>query len=127
MKNRGIRGGSLALALLPMTARASFGAAPCGDDFACHFIGWGVLLGTMGVPIACIIFALLHVVSCHPQRSKPRQALAGAIIGLLGYEVSAAAGSLAAAAGHSFLAGFVPVICLLAAGSFVFARSAPRK
>ncbi len=122
---QGLRCWALFLALLPVTAQASFGAAPCRDDFGCHFVVWGALLGPIGVPAAGIVFALLHLRFCHPARSRPRQVFLGALFGLLAYEIAAAVGSLAGAAGHDVMVGLVPVLLVLAAVSVLYVRSRP--
>ena len=106
-------------------ALASFGAAPCGDDFGCHFVVWGALLGPIGVPATSILFGLLHLRFCHPARSKPRQVLLGVVFGLFAYEVAAAVGSFAGTAGHDVMLGLLPVLALLAAASVFYVRSAP--
>jgi hypothetical protein len=125
VKREDIRAWTVFLALLPMTAQASFGAAPCRDDFGCHFVVWGALLGPIGVPAASIVFALLHLRFCHPARSRPRQVFLGALFGLFAYEIAAAAGSFAGAAGHDVVAGLVPVLVVLAAASVFYVRSTP--
>lgn len=125
MKRDALRAWALALALLPVTAQASFGAAPCGDDFGCHFVVWGALLGPIGVPATSIIFGLLHLRFCHPARSKLRQVLLGVVLGLFAYEIAAAAGSLAGVAGHDVMLGLAPVLALLAAASVFHVRSEP--
>lgn len=106
-------------------ALASFGAAPCGDDFGCHFVVWGALLGPIGVPATSILFGLLHLRFCHPARSKPRQVLLGVVLGLFAYEIAAAVGSFAGTAGHDVMLGLLPVLALLAAASVFYVRSAP--
>ena len=67
-----------AAALCPVAAYGSFGGTPCRDDFACHFLMWGGLLGVVGgIPISGVVFILLHLRFCHRARSKVRQLLLG--------------------------------------------------
>ena len=77
-------------ALVPMLAHGSFNGTPCRADFGCHFFAWGGLIGIVAVPISALIFGLLHLVLCHPARSKVRQLFLGAFIGMVAYEVTAA-------------------------------------
>jgi len=117
-----------------MAAYGSFGGAPCRDDFACHFFTWGVLVGTVGIPISGSIFAVLHLGFCNRARSRLRQFFLGGFIGMVAYEISAACGALIGARGevapgqHTdyLLIGFVSAYVVLASVSVLYARSSPR-
>jgi len=113
------------LALLPGAALASFGGAPCGKDFGCHFTSWGVVLGTVGVPATCAVFGLLHAIFCHPERSKIRQMIVGAVMGLIAYEIAAAVGAMVGATGRDVPVGMLPALGVLAVLSVLYTRSAP--
>ncbi len=55
----------------------------------------GVLLGLAGVlPATAAVFALLNAMSCHPARSKLRQALLGAVTGSVAYCLCVLVGSV---------------------------------
>jgi hypothetical protein len=123
-----------AATLLPMAAQGSFGGAPCRDDFGCHFITWGVLLGVVNVPVSATIFAVLRAGLCHRARSRVRELLVGALVGVVAYEVSVAAGALLGASGKAppgretdyLLMGFVAVYVTLAIVSILHARTPGR-
>jgi hypothetical protein len=114
------------LAALSATAHASFGGRPCGADFACHFEGWGLLLGAFAAPNSAFLFVLLHAGLRHPARSRIRQVCLGACAGVVAYEIAAACAALLGSWGQNPLAGLIPVYVLLAAASARYARSAPR-
>jgi hypothetical protein len=117
-----------------MAAYGSFGGAPCRDDFACHFFTWGVLVGTVGIPISGLIFAVLHLGFCNHARSRLNQFFLGGFIGMLAYEVSAFCAALMGAWGKASigyhenypLMGFAPAYVVLAIVSVLYARSSPR-
>ena len=86
--------------LIPSVAHASFSAAPC-STFACHFQGVGILLGVIGgLEASGVIFVFLHAGLAHPARSKTKQMILGGIVGLVGYEIAAAAGAYYAVFQH---------------------------
>ena len=126
---------SAAAVLFPMAALGSFGGAPCGDDFACHFVTWGLLAGTVGMPISGLIFAVLHLGFRNHARSKLRQFLLGGCIGMVAYVISAACGALIGTSGRAgpgqqtdyLLMGFASVYVALAFASVLYARSSPRE
>jgi len=128
------RAGLAAAVLFPMAADGSFGGAPCGDDFACHFFTWGVLVGTVGIPISGLIFAVLHLFFCNRARSRLRQLFLGGFIGMVAYEISAACAALIGARGKVapgqhpdyLMIGFVSAYVVLAIVSVLYARSSPR-
>lgn len=135
MPKLNIKRACLAAALmLPMAAYGSFGGTPCGDDFGCHFVTWGVLVGVVGVPISVLIFAVLHAVLCHRARSKVNQLFLGGFIGVVAYEISAACGALMGSWGKSTgghhenypVIGIVSAYVVLAIVSALYARSSPR-
>jgi uncharacterized BrkB/YihY/UPF0761 family membrane protein len=102
-----------------MAAYGSFGGAPCRDDFACHFVTWGILVGVAGIPISGLIFAVLHLGFCNRARPKLRQFFLGGFIGMVASEISAACAALMGAWGEATigyhenypLMGFVPTWC----------------
>jgi GNAT superfamily N-acetyltransferase len=123
-----------AAVLSPMAAHGSFGGAPCRDDFACHFVTWGILVGTVGVPISGLIFAVLHLGLCNRARSKLNQFFLGGFIGMVAYEISAACAALMGAWGKATighhedypLIGFASAYVVSAIVSVLYARSSPR-
>lgn len=123
-----------AAALLPMAAYGSFGGTPCRDDFGCHFVTWGVLVGVVGVPISALIFAVLNACLCHRARSKINHLILGGFFGVVAYEISAACGAFMGAWGQSSIGhnenypviGFASAYVVLATISVVYARSSPR-
>jgi hypothetical protein len=118
----------LFLTLTAPPAFASFGGVPCREDFVCHFVGWGLLIGVaMGIPLSCCAFVVLHLVFCHPQRSKLVQAFLAAGLGVVVYEIAAAAGALAGTYGRNPMHALLLVWVVLAAASVLHARSQPRK
>lgn len=127
-----IQGGTMAL-LIPAAAHASFNAAPCGT-FECHFQGVGILLGAVGgLPVSGLIFILLHIGFAHPERSRIRQMLLGGGVGLIAFEIAAAAGAYYAVWQHppgyrrAFpWEAFLVMYGLLAILSVLYVRSAPR-
>lgn len=117
-----------AAVLFPIAAQGSFGGTPCGDDFACHFQVWGLLLGAVGgVPISIFIFMCLHVGFCNPKRSKDRQFWLGGFIGILAYELSAACAALMGTWGKDPVLGLASAYVLLAIASARYARSSPKE
>ena len=124
----------IAGALFPLAAYGSFGGAPCNDDFVCHFLTWGVLVGVVGIPISSSIFAVLHFVFCNSARKKLEQFFLGGFFGLVAYEISAACAGLMGAWGQSTIGhhenypvmGFVSAYVPLAIVSALYARSSPR-
>lgn len=118
----------LLLALAATSAFASFGGVPCREDFVCHFVGWGLLIGVaMGIPLSCCAFVVLHLVFCHPRRSKLVQAFLAAALGVVVYEIAAAAGALAGTYGKNPMYALLLVWGVLAAASVLHARSQPRQ
>lgn len=124
-----------AVVLFPMAAYGSFGGAPCRDDFACHFFTWGILLGTVGIPVSGSIFAVLHLVFCNPARSASGQLFLGGFIGIAAYEISAAFAALIGASGMAapgqhpdyLVIGSISASLMLAAASVLYVRSSPRR
>ena len=134
MKQMATRPRFLLLAILiPVVAHASFNAAPCGT-FDCHFQEMGILLGVIGgLPVSGLIFILLHVGLAHPVRSRIKQIFLGGFVGLVGYEVAAAAGAYYAVWRHPPgyrqvypWEAFLVAYALLAILSVLYTRSAPR-
>jgi len=118
----------LILALAPALADASFNSAPC-RTFGCHFMMAGVLGGMIGgLPISGLIFIGLHMGFAHPRRSKVRQLFLGGFVGLVAFEIAAAAGALYTVTirGAPGWQGFLAAYVLLAILSALYARSAPR-
>lgn len=120
----------LLLALLfTDAAQASFNAAPC-HTFECHFQTAGIFLGLIGgLPASGVIFTGLHMGFAHPQRSKVKQMFLGGLVGLLAFEIAAAAGAAYAVAqepGGAAIPGFLGMYALLAVLSFLYVRTAPR-
>ena len=115
-----------AAALLPIAAHGSFGGAPCGDDFACHFYVWGLLLGGGGIPVSIFIFMCLHVGFCSPKRSKDRQFWLGGIIGAVAYELSAVCAALMGTWAKDPMLGLASAYVALAVASVLYVRSSPR-
>ena len=124
----------LPLALLsPAVSHASFGAAPCGT-FDCHFQVWGILLGLLGgLPVSGLIFIGLHMGFAHPERSRIKQMFLGGFVGLVAFEIAAAAGAYYAVWRHppgyrggSVVEAFLVAYALLAILSVWYVRSAPR-
>jgi uncharacterized BrkB/YihY/UPF0761 family membrane protein len=119
--------------LIPTAAHASFNAAPCGT-FDCHFQGVGILLGVIGgLPVSGLIFILLHMCFAHPGRSRMKQMLLGGFVGLVAFEIAAAAGAYYAVWRHPPgyrvvfpWEAFLVAYALLAILSVLYARSAPR-
>ena len=118
-----------------MAVYGSFGGTPCRDDFACHFVIWGGLVGVAGgIPISALIFAVLHLVFCNSARSKAGQFFLGGFIGIVAYEISVACGALIGTSGKAppgqetdyLLGGFASVYVVLAIASVLYARSSPR-
>lgn len=128
-----MRQGKLLALILPLafatpSAHASFGGVPCKGDFVCHFVVWGVLVGaTAGIPLSSLGFVLLHVAFCNSGRSSFAQAIVGAIMGAMAYEIAAAAGALFGTWGRNPMVGLLLVWALLAAGSVLYVRSRPRR
>ena len=124
-----------AAVLFPMAAYGSFGGTPCRDDFACHFLTWGVLAGVVVVPISGLIFAVLHLGFCHRARSKLSQFFLGGVIGMVAYEISTACGALIGASGKAppghetdyLLIGLVSAYVVFAIVSVLYVRSSPRR
>ncbi len=123
-----------AAALFPVAAYASFNAAPCkSDEIACNFQMTGILLGIVGIPISGVIFILLHLGFCNPERSKAKQMFLGGLIGIIAFELSAFAAALMGAWGKSSfghnqywpLMGFVFVYVTCAIIASQYARSSP--
>lgn len=117
---------SVAAALLPIAAQASFGGKPCGPDFACHFEAWGLLLGAVAAPNSAFLFVLLHTGFRHPARSRMRQLFLGAFAGIAAWAVAAACAALLGSRGLNPLTGLIPAYLLLVIASALYARSAPR-
>jgi len=113
------------LALLPRAAQASFGGAPCGADYGCHFSTWGLVLGTVFVPATCAAFGVLHAIFCHPARSRMKQLMVGAVVGLIAYEVAAGIGAAVGTMGPDVPVGMLPALGVMAVLSVLYARSAP--
>jgi uncharacterized BrkB/YihY/UPF0761 family membrane protein len=123
----------LPVALIPSIAQASFNAAPCGT-FDCHFQTIGLLLGEVGgLQISGLIFIGLHWFFAHPGRSRIKQVVLGGVLGLLAFEIAAAAGAFHAVWRHppgyrggSPWEAFAVAYLLLALLSVLYVRSAPR-
>ncbi len=116
------------LAFASTPAFASFGGVPCREDFVCHFVGWVLLIGVaMGIPLSCFALIVLHLVFCHPQRSKLVQAFLAALLGVVVYVIAAAGGALAGTFGKNPVYALLPVWGVLAAASVLHARSQPRQ
>ena len=121
-----------AAVLLPTAAYGSFGGGGC-RDFGCQFATLGLIMGTVGVPISALIFAVLNAWLCHEDKSKVREFLVGGAIGVGAYEVSAAGAALMATWGESNagyhenypLMGFALPYLASAIGSVLYARSDP--
>lgn len=119
--------------LIPTVAHASFNAAPCGT-FGCHFQMMGILLGVIGgLPASGLIFIGLHMGFAHPERSRIKQMFLGGFVGLVAFEIAAAAGAYHAvwrlppgSRGGSPWEAFLVTYALLAALSVLYVRSAPR-
>ena len=121
---------ALLLLLLPTApcAFGSFGGAPCGANFGCHFSVWGVLIGMgVGIPLCCMVFIALHLIFCNPARSRPLQAVVGACSGALSYELAAVGAALGASRGMDPMLGLLAVLGLAALGTVSYARSPPRQ
>lgn len=128
MTSRAVRYTGAALgffALLPRAAQASFGGAPCGEGFGCHFSTWGLVLGTVGVPATCAAFAALHGIFCHPGRSRMKQLMVGAVVGFVAYEVAAGIGAVVGTMGRDVPVGMLPALGVMAVLSVLYARSVP--
>ena len=119
--------------LVPTVAYASFNAAPCGT-FECHFQVMGILLGVIGgLPASALIFVGLHMSFAHPARSRIKQMILGGIVGLVVFEIAAAAGAYHAVWRHppgyrggSPWGAFLVASALLAILAVLYVRSAPR-
>ena len=119
--------------LIPTVAHASFNAAPCGT-FDCHFQVMGILLGVIGgLPVSGLIFIGLHIGFAHPERSRIKQVLLGGLVGLVAFEIAAAAGAYHAVWRHppgyrggSPWEAFLVTYALLAILSVLYVRFAPR-
>lgn len=127
------RNGFLLAMLVPALAQASFNAAPC-STIDCHFLGIGVLIGALGgLPASALIFAALHFAFVHPERSRGKQTLLGAFVGLVAFEVAALVGACHAVWRHppgyrggSPWEAFLVAYAILAILSVLYVRSAPR-
>lgn len=118
----------LLLTIVAPCAYGSFGGAPCREDFGCHFVVWGVIVGVVaGIPLSCLAFIVLHVYFCNPERSKIAQAIVGAIIGVVVYELAAAGGAFAGTRGKDPMLGLLVVWGILAVASVLYVRSCPRQ
>jgi hypothetical protein len=118
----------LILTLATTPALASFGGAPCREDFVCHFVTWGLLVGiAAGIPLSCGAFIALHLIFCNPQRSRLVQAFLAAVLGVVVYEVAAAGGALAGTYGKIPMTALLLVWGVLAVASVQYARSQPRQ
>jgi hypothetical protein len=80
-----------------------------------------------------LIFILLHMGLAHPERSRIKQMFLGGFVGLVGYEIAAAAGAYYAVWGHPPghrqvypWEAFLVAYALLAILSVLYTRSAPR-
>jgi uncharacterized BrkB/YihY/UPF0761 family membrane protein len=119
--------------VIPTVAHASFNAAPCGT-FDCHFQGVGILLGVIGgLPVSGLIFIVLHMGLAHPERSRIKQMFFGGLVGLVAFEIAAAAGAYYAVWAHPPgyrrvfpWEAFLMAYALLAILSVLYVRSAPR-
>ncbi len=119
--------------LIPTVAHASFNAPPCGT-FDCHFQMMGILLGVIGgLPVSGLIFIGLHMGFAHPGRSRIKQMFLGGFVGLVAFEIAAAAGAYHAvwrlppgSRGGSPWEAFLVAYALLAILSVLYVRSAPR-
>ncbi len=119
--------------LVPTVAHASFNAAPCGT-FDGHFQVVGILLGVIGgLPASGLIFIGLHMGFAHPERSRIKQLFLGGFVGLVAFELAAAAGAYHAVWRHppgyrggSPWEAFLVAYALLAILSVLYTRSAPR-
>ena len=119
--------GLSAAILFPLAAYGSFGGGgPC-KDFLCYFLFWGGLLGAAGgIPASAVVFVVLHLWFCHRARSKGRQAILGAFVGIVAFEISAACASLVSlkATANPWL-GFAAAYVAVAIASVLYVRSDP--
>ena len=116
-----------AAVLFPVAAYGSFGGTPCRDDFGCHFLFWGVILGAVGgVPVSVVAFILLHLFFCHPARPKGRQVLVGGVAGVVAFGIGGVFAALMASWDKNPWIGLIASIAVLAIASALYARSSPR-
>ena len=114
-------------ALVPLAAHASFGGKPCGPDFGCHFLFWGLILGAAGgLPVSAVAFVLLQLGFRHPARARGRQLLLAGVVGLLAFEVAAAFAAQAAAWGKHPLLGLIGAYAVIGVLFVLFVRQPPR-
>jgi hypothetical protein len=121
----------LTASLVPGAAYASFNAAPCGT-FECHFQSVGIFLGLIGgLPASALIFIGLHAGFAARGHSRSKQVFLGGIVGLIAFEMAAAAGAYYAVWKHppgyraSFPWGaFLVTYALLAILFVLYVRSA---
>jgi hypothetical protein len=120
--------GLSAAILFPLAAYGSFGGGgPC-KDFLCYFLFWGGLLGAAGgIPASALAFVVLHLWFRHRARSKGRQAILGALLGIVAFEISAACASLVSLWGKGVnpWLGFAAAYVAVAIGSVLYVRSNP--
>ena len=120
--------------LFPMAARGSFGGGSCTADFACHFLTWGLLVGTVALPISGVIFAVLHLAFGDGARSKAWRIVVGGVIGIFAYEAATFFGALIASLGRVpdgkngdyMVMASASAYVVLAIVSVLHARSNPR-
>lgn len=116
----------IVLLLFAVAAYASFGAAPCNEDFGCHFVTWGLLIGAAaGVPLSGAAFIALHFIFRHPKRDRIFQVVQGAILGMVAYEVAALCGALSGSMGWGPMLGLAVAWIMCAAGFVRHVRSDP--
>ena len=123
-----------AAVLFPVAVFASFGGGTACQTFGCYF-GLFTLVGfAWPIPLSSFIFLLLHAYFCHPERSKNRQMILGAIAGVAAYEIAAACFAyLALRMGPATTGRDYVVVCVaavwvtLAVASVLYVRSSPRR
>lgn len=114
----------LMVAFSSIPAYASFGASPCGADFSCHFVTWGLVIGVAaGIPASGVAFAALSVVFGNSGRSKASQAVLGAVFGVVAYEIAAVCGALSGSMGKDPMMGLAAGLGILATLFVFYVRS----
>ena len=134
---RGLNIGVVFLALillLPESGWASYGQSICGKkDLACIFLVIFLYLGLFGgIPVACVLFAFIHGLFSHRDRSKGKQVLIGIAAGLVAFALSAFAAAVASVVtgggpgSYNYLLwSFIATALVCAGVSALYASSAP--